>query len=79
MRQDDAAAVKWYRKAAEQGDAVSQYNLGICYLSGKGVPRDYVEAAKWLRKAATRGDAGAQNRLGMCYENGQGVSQDHKP
>ena len=55
--------MKWYRKAAEQGDADAQYNLGISYDRGEGVPQDYVEAVKWYRKAAEQGDADAQNKL----------------
>ena len=40
--QDYAEAIKWYRKAAEQGYASAQYNLGIMYDDGEGVPQDYV-------------------------------------
>jgi hypothetical protein len=40
-------AVKWYLKAAEQGDYRSQKSLGVIYESGKGVPKDYVQAYKW--------------------------------
>ena len=50
--QDYAEAVKWYRKAAEQGFAGAQLNLGLCYYNGDGVERDYDEAMKWIRKAA---------------------------
>ena len=49
---DYAEAVKWYRKAAEQGDAEAQFNLGLMYADGEGVPKDYAEAVKWYRKAA---------------------------
>jgi TPR repeat protein len=44
---DNAEAVKWYSKAAEQGDANAQYNLGLMYNSGEGIPRDDAEAVKW--------------------------------
>ena len=57
---DDAEAVKWYSKAAEQGDANAQYNLGLMYNSGEGIPRDDAEAVKWWRKAAEKGLAAAQ-------------------
>ncbi|MDA1310441.1 MAG: hypothetical protein O2985_12665, partial [Proteobacteria bacterium] len=39
--------MKWYRKAAEQGDASAQNNLGIMYRNGKGVPQDNVLAHMW--------------------------------
>ena len=40
-------AVRWYRKAAEQGEAAAQFNLGNAYCYGNGVPRDVVEGNKW--------------------------------
>ena len=70
-------AVKWYRKAAEQGHAGAQNNLGVCYENGYGVTKDYYEAVKWYRKAAEQGHAQAQCNLGICYRNGDGVTQDY--
>lgn len=52
--QDDAEAVRWYRRAAEQGDAYAQHNLGVMYANGQGVPQDYVEAHKWVNLAASQ-------------------------
>ena len=66
--QDYAEAVKWYRLAAEQGDAVAQYNLGVMYDNGQGVPQDYAEAVKWYRLAAEQGYAHAQRNLGVMYD-----------
>ncbi len=54
VAQDDAEAVKWFRKAADQGYANSQNNFGVMYANGRGVPRDYVEAVKWFDIAASR-------------------------
>jgi TPR repeat protein len=51
--------VKWFRKAAEQGHAPAQYNLGVCYYYGNGVPQNYREAVRWIRKAAEQGHADA--------------------
>ncbi len=45
--------VAYYRQAAEQGDAEAQYNLGLAYYKGEGVPQDYVMAHKWLNLAAS--------------------------
>ncbi len=75
--QDYADAVKWYRKAAEQGMADAQYNLGLKYDNGLGVPQDYAEALKWYRKAAEQGNASAQTNLGVMYGVGEGVPQDY--
>jgi TPR repeat protein len=50
--QDYAAAMRWYRKAAEQGVANAQNNLGLMYAEGKGVAQDSAAALSWFRKAA---------------------------
>ena len=70
-------AVKWFRKAAEQGDADAHTILGEMYEKGKGVRQDYAEAVKWYRKAAEQGDVDAQSNLGVMYYNGKGVTQDY--
>ena len=67
---EDFAEIK---KKAEAGDADAQYNLGMKYLDGKGVPRDYTEAVNLLQSAAMQGDARAQFELGGMYNKGQGV------
>ena len=51
--------------------ATVQYNRGVAYYYGHGVPQDYVEAAKWFRIAAERANPGAQNGLGRCYNHGK--------
>ena len=70
---DDFVATK---KKAEAGDATAQYNLGVMYNTGDGVPKDSAEAEKWLRKAADQGNAAAQTNLGLMYANGEGVPKD---
>lgn len=69
-------AVKWYRRAAEQGYVWSQYRLGQCFLFGNGVERNAAEAVNWLRKSAEQGRSGAQYYLGYCYSNGMGIARD---
>ncbi len=76
-REDYAEAVKWYRKAADQGNAEAQNNLAVMYANGQGVPQDYAEAVKWFRKAAGQGFPRAQHDLAVMYANGQGVPQDY--
>lgn len=77
VAKDEAAAVKFFRKAAEQGHDTAQYDLGWCYENGRGVKRNDAEAVGWYRKAAEQDNALAQNNLGVCYENGQGVQRDY--
>ena len=48
---DDAEAVRWYRMAAEQGEALGQVLLGRMYATGQGVPEDSVLAHMWLNIA----------------------------
>ena len=56
-------AIYYYRMAAEQGDDVGQYNLGIMYDYGTGVEEDENTAIYWYRKAARQGNEDAQERL----------------
>ena len=77
LPKDSAEAVKWYRKSAEQGDAIAQYNLGLMYDSGDGVPQDDIEAEKWYRKSAEQGNADAQSYLGSMYFLGEGAPKDY--
>jgi TPR repeat protein len=74
---DYAAALREFRPLAERGNAVAQYNLGIMYENGDGVPQDYAEAMQWYRLAAGQGLAAAQVNLGVMYYEGLGVPQDY--
>ena len=57
--QNDAKAVVWYTKAAEQGEASAQFNLGNMYGKGEGVPQDYKIAYILFNIAASKGDDSA--------------------
>lgn len=61
---------------AEQGDAVSQFNLGVLYLTGRGVGRDPSKAAQWYLRAAEQGEVNAQFNLALMLEQGIDISQD---
>ncbi len=73
---DYATELEKLRPLAEQGDANMQFNLGLMYARGRGVPRDYAEAVRWYRQAAEQGDARAQFSLSVMYRRGRGVPQD---
>ena len=65
-------AAKLFRKSAEQGHVSAQFNLGVMYETGQGVPEDKAEAIKWIRKAAEQGDEDAKTWLGInTKENGE--------
>jgi len=51
-------------KAAEQGDAMAQFNLGVMYDEGQGVARDDAKAVEWYTKAAEQGDSRAKFNFG---------------
>ncbi|WP_048942707.1 tetratricopeptide repeat protein, partial [Haemophilus influenzae] len=78
VKQDDFEAVKWFRKAAEQGYAEAKFNLGHMYSKGRGVKQDDFEAVNWYRKAAEQGDADAQAILGFLYLLGERGVQVNK-
>ena len=74
---DHATALTEFTSLAEAGDVDAQYNLGVMYHNGIGVPQDNAQAVKWWRLAAEAGLADAQYNLGVMYHNGIGVPQDN--
>ncbi|MBF0353424.1 MAG: SEL1-like repeat protein [SAR324 cluster bacterium] len=58
---------------AEQGIPNAQYNLGLSYAKGKGIPQDMNKAFEWFSKAATQGQAQAMYNLGVLYIQGEGT------
>ena len=74
---DYATAYTHYKALAEQGNAIAQFNLGIMYKKGYGVPKNNTNAVGWFRKAADQGDAIAQYQLGKMYLSGHGVLQNY--
>ena len=75
-RGDYATALAGFQNYAEQGYAAAQFNLGVMYANGEGVPKDDAEAVRWYRLAAEQGNARAQSNLGLMYANGEGVPKD---
>jgi len=76
-RGDYAAEIAIVRPLAEQGYAFAQFNLGVLYDQGKGLPQDNAQAMAWYQKAAEQGLPQAQINLGIMYEEGQGVAPDY--
>jgi TPR repeat protein len=75
-RGDYAAALREWQPLAEKGDANAQYNLGLFYNQGQGVPKDLAQATAWYRKAAEQGNSNAEYNLAVMYSTGQGVPRD---
>ena len=75
-KEDYETEFKYYRIAADKGDAEAQHLLGTMYKNGTGVKQDYQEAARYFRLAADQGDADAQFCLGMMYLHDDGVRKN---
>ena len=71
VKKDMSEAIKWYRKAAEQGHPDAAYFVGVAYLTGDGVKKDKEEALKWFFFAAERGSATSEFLIGKYYEFGK--------
>src|ERR1019366_2500857 len=67
VAQDYAQAVKWYRKAADQGNVEAQIPLATSYSFGWGVPQDSAQALMWYRRAADQDDIRAEIFLATAY------------
>ena len=76
-RGDYATALRFIRPQADQGNAKAQYNLGLMYDKGQGVPQNFAEALKWYRLAALQGHAGARNNIANIYDEGRGIRQNY--
>ena len=60
--------MKWYRKAAEQGFAQAQYNLGVMYYFGEGVSVNSIKAYMWWSLAMEQGNESAAKNLNIIKE-----------
>ena len=75
IRPDERTALDWIGKAADQGNAAAQFELGS-YFTLDQPHRDFGRAADLPRQAALQGYAPAQTSLGMLHLAGQGVPED---
>jgi tetratricopeptide (TPR) repeat protein len=73
---DLAGAILSYQHAAAKGYMRAQTDLGMCYLTGHGVPEDKGKARQWLLQSAKQGHVRAMNNLAYQLEMGDGVGQD---
>ena len=87
MDRDNVEAVKWYRKAADQGLADAQNNLGYMYANGQGVAKDEKEAYKWLLLSGAQGNELAKKKITIIEgvltpqqrAEGQRLAREFKP
>ncbi len=76
-RGDYVAAFREWLPLAEAGSAEAQFNVGVLFQKGRGVPVDSAEALRWYRRAAWQGHADAQNNLGGMLSRGEGIPEDY--
>ena len=67
-RGDFAAAAEHFKRAANESDPISQYNLGLMYERGDGVHQDFAQAIHLYKQAAAQGDVDAQNNLARLLQ-----------
>lgn len=62
-------AFYWYEKAADQGYAIAQNNLGIMYQMGYGIHKNMQKSFYWYEQAQSSGDRPVytQYALGLLY------------
>ena len=78
QKNKQANTLKDLQQRAANGDAVAQYKLGIIYLNGTGVLKDYQEAMFNFRLSAVQKNMDAQYSLGRMYEDGYAAPQDYE-
>jgi len=76
LAQDEKGTLDSYRVAAKRGDPVAEFNVGLIFYEGRGVPKDYEKALKWFRLASKKGHPAAQYYLGLSFDKGIGVKKD---
>jgi TPR repeat protein len=75
MAKNDAEAMQWAHKAADQGNADAQDFVGFAYLRGAVVKRNTKLALAYFKEAAEESAQAAFN-AGQCYFGAQGTEQD---
>ena len=71
-------AVEFYFQAAELGDLIAEYNLGVFYKFGTGVEVNKENSAMYLERAASKDHASANLNLGLLYQEGVNGGPDYK-
>lgn len=70
VAEQNEEAVRWFRKAADQGDAAGEFGLGRMYAAGEGVEKDAGKAVYWIRRAAEKDYLPAVEVLAQAYRTG---------
>ena len=76
LKKNYAKSFQWFRKAADQGYAPAEKDLGVLYLKGHGLPKNNSKGIYWIEKSADQGYAPAEAAICFLYYNGDGVPKD---
>ena len=63
--QNNAEAIRWYRRSAELSHKDAQNNLGAMYSKGEGAEQNFVEALKWFILSGGNGSEGGKKNIGI--------------
>jgi TPR repeat protein len=77
LKPDYLEALRWFRRAAEMGNAFAMERLGGMHRDGYGVKQDYQQAMAWYRKAMDGGDLAAIASIGWMHYHGMGIPKNH--
>lgn len=77
-RADYAAALSFYRQAAEKADVWAMIRIGQMYYGGEGVSKDDAEAKCWIAKAVDAGGSETMFDVGYMYLRSDGLPKDLK-
>ena len=75
---DYSSAYDYFRKAAEQGHADAQNQVGEFYYEGNQVSQNAETAFQWYYAAALNGSIKGAGNLGYCFATGTGTVQNYQ-
>ncbi len=78
VKQSKEEAARWFKLAADSGDAQAMFELAIAYMKGDGVEQDRSAARAMLEQAAGYEHPSALFYLGLMSMQGNGVAPDYR-
>lgn len=77
VSQNTDEAIRWFKRAAAQGDSTAHLMLGVVYFGAlPNTPKDIAQSAQWFESSAFLGNGRARDRLARLYATGTGVPED---
>ena len=76
--EDVSSAALWFERASQNGYVDAYAYIGMCYLNGLGIEKDFKKAYEWYKKSAEANNVDGQYSMGGIYENGIYVVKDIK-